>query len=89
MKKFLSISGWNSQIYQGEFIIGNYVAFQMPQSDILRVGVVIETPEGKIAPTIKCLTNNKIYHPYSQDILLFNDNCTAKGLISTIIEVDK
>lgn len=61
----------------------------MPQSDILRVGVVIETPEGKIAPTIKCLTNNKIYHPYSQDILLFNDNCTAKGLICTIVEIDK
>lgn len=89
MRKLLSIKGWNPQVYQRELIIGDYVAFQMPQSEVLQVGVVIETPEGKIAPTIKCLTDNKIYHPYSQDILLFNDNCTAKGLISTIIEVDK
>jgi hypothetical protein len=89
MRKLLSIKGWNPQVYQREFIIGDYVAFQMPQSDILRVGIVIETPEGKIAPTIKCLTDNKIYYPYSQDILLFNDNCTAKGLVPRIIEVDK
>lgn len=61
----------------------------MPQSEILQVGIVIETPEGKVAPTIKCLTDNKIYHPYSQDILLFNDNYIAKGLVSRIIEVDK
>lgn len=89
MRKLLSIKGWNPQVYQRELIIGDYVAFQMPQSEVLQVGVVIETPEGKIAPIIKCLTDNKIYHSYSQDILLFNDNCTAKGLISTIIEVDK
>ena len=73
MRKLLSISGWNPQVYQRELIIGDYVAFQMPQSDILRVGIVIETPGGKIAPTIKCLTDNNIYYPYSQDILLFND----------------
>lgn len=89
MRKFLSISGWNPQVYQRELIIGDYVAFQMPQSEVLQVGIVIETPKGKTAPTIKCLTDNKIYHPYSQDILLFNENCIAKGLICTIIEVDK
>lgn len=89
MRKFLSIKGWNPQVYQRELVTGDYVAFQMPQSNILRVGIVIETPKGKIAPAIKCLTDNKIYYPYSQDILLFNDNCIAKGLVSKIIEDDK
>jgi hypothetical protein len=89
MKKYLSISGWNPQVYQRELVVGDYVAFQIPQSDILRVGVVIETPKGKIAgPAIKCLTNNKIYYPYSQDTLLFNDNCIVKGLTSKIIEIE-
>lgn len=87
MRKLLSIKGWNPQVYQRELIIGDYVAFQMPQSHILRVGRV-ETPEGKIAPAIKCLTDNKIYYPYSQDILLFNDNCIVKDLVSKIIEVE-
>lgn len=89
MKKFLSIKGWNPQVYQRELVVGDYVAFKMPQSNILRVGIVIETPEGKIAPAIKCLTNNKIYYPYSQDILLFNDNCIVKDLVSKIVEVEK
>lgn len=89
MKKFLSINGWNPQVYQRELVAGDYVAFQMSQSNILRVGIVIEAPKGKIAPAIKCLTDNKIYYPYSQDILLFNDNCIAKGLVSKIIEDDK
>lgn len=89
MRKLLAIKGWNPQVYQRKLIAGDYVAFQMPQSTILRVGIVIETPKGKIAPVIKCLTDNKIYYPYSQDILLFNDNCIAKGLVPRIIEVDK
>ena len=89
MKKFLSISGWNPQVYQRELIVGDYVAFQMPQSNILRVGIVIETPKGKIAgPAIKCLTNNKIYYPYSQDTLLFNDNCVMNILTAKIVEVE-
>ena len=66
---------------------GDYVAFTTPKSNTLRVGVVIETPEGKIPTAIKCLTNDKIYYPYSQDILLFNDKCVAKCLTSKIIEV--
>lgn len=89
MRKLLSIKGWNPQVYQRELIAGDYVAFQMPQSNILQVGMVIETSERKIAPAIKCLTDNKIYYPYSQDILLFNDNCIVKGLVSKIVEVDK
>lgn len=87
MKKFLSISGWNPQVYQRELVVGDYVAFQMPQSNILRVGIVVDAP-GKIAPAIKCLTNNKIYYPYSQDTLLFNDNCVAKELVSKITEIE-
>ena len=83
MKKFLSISGWNPQVSQRELVVGDYVAFQMPQSNILRVGIVIET-----APAIKCLTDNKIYYPYSQDILLFNDNCVMNILVAKIIEVE-
>lgn len=86
MKKFLSIKGWNPQVYQRELIAGDYVAFKMPQSNILRVGIVIETPKGK--PTIKCLTDNKIYYPYSQDTLLFNDNCVMNILTAKIIEVE-
>ena len=88
MKKFLSISGWNPQVYQRELVVGDYVAFQMTQSDILRVGIVIDAPKGKIAPAIKCLTDNKIYYPYSQDILLFNDNCITNALIPKIVEVE-
>lgn len=88
MKKFLSIEGWNPEFYKGGYEVGAYVAFKMPQSNILRVGIAIEPSEGKSAPAIKCLTNNKIYYPYTQDILLFNDNCTAKILISKIIEVE-
>lgn len=87
MKKFLSISGWNPQVYQRELVAGDYVAFQMPQSNILRVGIIVDAP-GKIAPAIKCLTDNKIYYPYSQDTLLFNDNCIVKGLTSKIIETE-
>lgn len=89
MRKLLAIKGWNPQVHQRELVVGDYVAFQMSQSNILRVGIVVETPKGKIAPAIKCLTDNKIYYPYSQDILLFNDNCIAKGLVSKIIEVNK
>ncbi len=89
MKKFLSIKGWNPQVYQRELIAGDYVAFKMAHSNILRVGIVIKAPKGKIAPAIKCLTNNKIYYPYSQDILLFNDNCVMNILVSKIVEVDK
>lgn len=85
MKKFLSIKGWNPQVYQRELVVGDYVAFQMPQQNILRVGIVIEQ-QGK--SEIKCLTDNKIYYPYSQDILLFNDNCIVKDLVPKIIEVD-
>lgn len=85
MKKFLSIKGWNPQVYQRELVVGDYVAFQMPQQNILRVGIVIEQ-QGK--SEIKCLTDNKIYYPYSQDILLFNDNCIVKDLVHKIIEVD-
>lgn len=88
MKKLLSLKGWNPQVFQRDLVVGDYVAFQMPQSNILRVGVVIETPKGKVAHAIKCLTNNKIYYPYSQDTLLFNDNCIAKGLVSRIIETE-
>lgn len=87
MKKFLSLKGWNPQVYQRELVVGDYVAFQMPQSNILRVGMVIEL-QGKSAPVIKCLTDSKIYYPYSQDILLFNDNCIVKDLVPKIIEVD-
>ena len=87
MKKFLSIKGWNPQVYQRELVVGDYVAFQMPQSNILKVGIVIDAP-GKIAPAIKCLTDNKIYYPYSQDTLLFNDNCIANILTAKIIEVE-
>ena len=86
MKKFLSIKGWNPQVYQRELIAGDYVAFKMPQSNILRVGIVVETPEGKLA--IKRLTNNKIYYPYSHDTLLFNDNCVMNILVAKIIEVE-
>lgn len=85
MKKFLSIKGWNPQVYQRELVVGDYVAFQMPQQNILRVGIVIEQ-QGK--SEIKYLTDNKIYYPYSQDILLFNDNCIVKDLVPKIIEVD-
>lgn len=88
MKKYLSISGWNPQVYQRELVAGDYVAFQMTHSNILRVGIVVDAP-GKITPSIKCLTDNKIYYPYSQNILLFNDNCEAKELVSKIIEVNK
>ena len=87
MRKLLSIIGWNPQVYQRELVPGDYVAFMMPKSNILRVGVVIETPEGKIPTAIKCLTDDKIYYPYSQDILLFNDKCMAKGLTSKIVEI--
>jgi hypothetical protein len=87
MKKYLSIRGWNPQVYQRELIAGDYVAFKMPQSNILRVGIVVDAP-GKIAPAIKCLTNNKIYYPYSQDILLFNDNCVMNILTAKIVEVE-
>ena len=87
MKKNLSISGWNPQVFQRELVPGDYVAFKMPKSDILRVGVVIETPEGKSPTAIKCLTNDKVYYPYSQDTLLFNDECKAKSLISKIVEI--
>ncbi len=88
MKKLLSIKGWNPQVYQRELVVGDYVAFQMPRSNILRVGIVIEAPGRKTTPVIKCLTDNKIYYPYSQNTLLFNDNCIAKGLTSKIIEIE-
>ena len=88
MKKFLSIKGWNPQVYQRELVEGDYVAFQMTHSKILRVGIVIDAPKGKMTSAIKCLTDNKIYYPYSQNTLLFNDNCIAKGLTSKIIEIE-
>lgn len=47
MRKLVSITGWNPQVYQRELVPGDYVAFTTPKSNILRVGVVIETPEGK------------------------------------------
>ena len=84
MKKFLSISGWNPQVYQRELVVGDYVAFQMTQSNILRVGIVVDATK----PEIKCLTDNKIYYPYSQNVLLFNDNCIANILTAKIIEVE-
>ena len=87
MKKYLSISGWNPQVYQRELIAGDYVAFKMSHSNILRVGIVVDAPE-KTTPAIKCLTNNKIYYPYSQNILLFNDNCVMNILTAKIIEVE-
>lgn len=88
MKRFLSIKGWNPQVYQRELVVGDYVAFQMTQSNILRVGIVVEVPGVKTTSAIKCLTDNKIYYPYSQNTLLFNDNCIAKGLVSKIIEIE-
>ena len=57
--------------------------FRMCKDNILRVGVVVD--KGKQA--VKCLTDNKIYFPYSQDVLLFNENCIIKGLTSKIVEV--
>lgn len=87
MKKFLSIEGWNPHLCKGELEIGAYVAFRMPKSDVLRVGIAIEPPSGKYAPAIKCLTNNKIYYPYTQDILLFNDKCIVRHLIAKIEEI--
>lgn len=88
MKKFLSISGWNPQVYQRELIVGDYVAFQMTQSNILRVGIVVDVPGVKTTSAIKCLTDNKIYYPYSQNILLFNDNCVMNILTAKIVEVE-
>ena len=87
MKKFLSIEGWNPYLCKGELEIGAYVAFKMPKSDVLRVGIAIEPPNGKYAPAIKCLTNNKIYYPYSQDVLVFNDKCIVRHLIPKIEEI--
>lgn len=87
MKKFLSIEGWNPPLCKGELEIGAYVAFRMPKSDVLRVGIAIEPPGGKYAPAIKCLTNNKIYYPYSQDVLVFNDKCIVRHLIPKIEEI--
>ena len=55
----------------------------MCKDNILRVGVVVD--KGKQA--VKYLTDDKIYYPYSQDILLFNDKCVAKDLTSKIIEL--
>ena len=83
MRKLVSIAGWNPQVYQRELIPGDYVAFRMCKDNILRVGVVVD--KGKQA--VKCLTDDKIYYPYSQDILLFNDKCVAKDLTSKIIEL--
>jgi hypothetical protein len=87
MRRLLSITGWNPQVFQRELVPGDYVAFKMLNSDILRVGVVIETSDGKSPTAIKCLTNDKVYYPYSQDTLLFNDECKAKGLTSKIVEI--
>ena len=83
MRKFLSITGWNPQVFQRKLVPGDYVAFRMCKDNILRVGVVVD--KGKQA--VKCLTDNKIYFPYSQDILLFNDKCVVKDLTSKIIEL--
>lgn len=83
MRKLLSITGWNPQVYQRELVPGDYVAFRMCKDNILRVGIVVD--KGKQA--VKCLTDDKIYYPYSQDILLFNDRCVAKGLTSKIVEL--
>ena len=58
MRKFLSIKGWNPQVYQRELVPGDYVAFKMLNSDILRVGVILETSDGKSPTAIKCLTIN-------------------------------
>lgn len=88
MKKFVSIEGWNPYLCKGELEPGAYVAFRMPKSNILRVGIAIEPPSGKYAPAIKCLTNNKIYYPYSQDLFVFNDKCVIKDLKSEIVEVE-
>ena len=83
MRKLVSISGWNTQVFKRELVPGDYVAFRMCKDNILRVGVVVD--KGKQA--VKCLTDNKIYFPYSQDVLLFNENCVIKGLTSKIVEV--
>lgn len=55
----------------------------MCKDNILRVGIVVD--KGKQA--VKCLTDNKIYFPYSQDVLLFNENCVIKSLTSKIVEI--
>lgn len=83
MRKLVSISGWNPQVFQRELVPGDYVTFRMCKDNILRVGVVVD--KGKQA--VQCLTDNKIYFPYSQDVLLFNENCVIKGLTSKIVEV--
>lgn len=88
MKRFLSINNWNSSVDYKPLEEGDYVAFIPTNSNILRVGVIVTPPEGKIAPCVKCLTNGKLYYPYSSQIMLFNDNTVVKELISTILEVE-
>ena len=86
MKKFLSISGWNPEVDDRQLNPGDYVAFHM-SNRVLRIGIAEKDERpGYSGCAIRCLTNNKVYHPYSQDILLFSDKSVVKELTTKIIE---